>query len=332
MELRWPLLLLLLLLLQSSSFQFPRPLPRSLHLAGNKAQIDLSLGQTFRTDKFLEIYKGDGGEMIRGVYAVEGHGGAVQFVDASADVRQEVEGHLRKYGPESVYAVRVQTFDGKSPDALMQAYKQELIKQTQPVGWGRVVVESPFAAAAAVAAAAAPVESSVGTETSVDSLVIRPDAASLLEFTRENVDKVLEEVRPYLIADGGNVAIVSLDDKTRSISLVLQGACGSCASSTTTMKMGIERVLKENFANLGPIISVDPASTSLLSATMIEEALSKILPAIQGMGGTVEIRSADGSTGAVVIGYKGPARLRQGIELVLKDVAQVKTVSVEDLA
>lgn len=322
-----PLLVALIAVVSPSrAFQFPRgvgPRTKSVHLCGNKAlQIDLSLGQTFRTDKFLEIYKGEAGEFIRGVFAVEGQGGEVKFVDASADVRQEVEGHLRKHGPEAVYAVRVQTFASESSDALMQAYKQELIKQTQPAGWGGVV-ESPFAASAV-----ATVSEDGAAES---SLVIRPDTASLLEFTRENVDKVLEEVRPYLIADGGNVAIVSLDDKTRSISLVLQGACGSCASSTTTMKMGIERVLKENFANLGPIISVDPASTSLLSVAMIQEALSKILPAIHGMGGTMEIRSADGSTGTVVIGYKGPARLRQGIELVLKDVSQVKTVVVEDL-
>ena len=39
----------------------------------------------------------------------------------------------------------------------------------------------------------------------------------------------------------------------RQVKLALQGACGSCPSSTTTMKMGIERVLKENFPDMGGV-------------------------------------------------------------------------------
>ena len=53
-----------------------------------------------------------------------------------------------------------------------------------------------------------------------------------LDLTAENVDSILNEVRPFLIADGGNVAVVEVDPKERSIKLALQGACGSCPSST----------------------------------------------------------------------------------------------------
>ena len=115
------------------------------------------------------------------------------------------------------------------------------------------------------------------------------------------------------------------------VALRLQGACGTCSSSAATMKMGIERVLHENFANLGPVISVDPQSSELLTVQMVEESLSKILPAIKGMGGSITVRSTDGSSGTVVLGYKGPAKLRQGIELVLKDIALIKNVVVEAL-
>jgi Fe-S cluster biogenesis protein NfuA len=64
-----------------------------------------------------------------------------------------------------------------------------------------------------------------------------------LALTPENVETVLDEMRPYLIADGGNVELVELDGPV--VKLRLQGACGSCPSSTMTLRMGIERRLRE---------------------------------------------------------------------------------------
>lgn len=64
-----------------------------------------------------------------------------------------------------------------------------------------------------------------------------------LALTPENVETVLDELRPYLIADGGNVELVELDGPI--VKLRLQGACGSCPSSTMTLRMGIERRLRE---------------------------------------------------------------------------------------
>ena len=65
-----------------------------------------------------------------------------------------------------------------------------------------------------------------------------------LELTGDNVEKVLDEVRPYLISDGGNVELVEIDGLV--VKLRLQGACGSCPSSTVTMRMGIERLDGKN--------------------------------------------------------------------------------------
>jgi Fe-S cluster biogenesis protein NfuA len=62
-------------------------------------------------------------------------------------------------------------------------------------------------------------------------------------LTSENVEQVLDEMRPYLMADGGNVELVEIDGPI--VRLRLQGACGSCPSSTMTLKMGIERRLRE---------------------------------------------------------------------------------------
>lgn len=64
-----------------------------------------------------------------------------------------------------------------------------------------------------------------------------------MELSPVNVEKVLDELRPYLISDGGNVELVELDGPI--VKLRLQGACGSCPSSTMTLRMGIERRLRE---------------------------------------------------------------------------------------
>ena len=73
-------------------------------------------------------------------------------------------------------------------------------------------------------------------------------------LTVQFVDRALDEVRPYLIADGGNVEVVEVEDGI--VKLRLQGACGTCASSTATMKMGIERSLMVSPCSPALVISV----------------------------------------------------------------------------
>lgn len=76
----------------------------------------------------------------------------------------------------------------------------------------------------------------------------------LLELNSENVEKVLDELRPYLMADGGNVELVELEGPI--VRLRLQGACGSCPSSAMTLRMGIERKLKETIPEIAEIEQV----------------------------------------------------------------------------
>ncbi|MBH8561368.1 NifU family protein [Nostoc sp. CENA67] len=75
-----------------------------------------------------------------------------------------------------------------------------------------------------------------------------------MELTLENVETVLDEMRPYLMSDGGNVEVVELDGPI--VKLRLQGACGSCPSSTMTLRMGIERRLKEMIPEIGEVEQV----------------------------------------------------------------------------
>jgi Fe-S cluster biogenesis protein NfuA len=73
-------------------------------------------------------------------------------------------------------------------------------------------------------------------------------------LTIENVERVLDELRPYLMADGGNVEIVEIDGPV--VKVRLQGACGSCPSSTMTLKMGIERKLREAIPEVSEVVQV----------------------------------------------------------------------------
>ncbi|WP_202807567.1 NifU family protein [Leptolyngbya sp. PCC 6406] len=75
-----------------------------------------------------------------------------------------------------------------------------------------------------------------------------------MALTDENVEKVLDEMRPYLMADGGNVELVELDGPV--VRLRLQGACGSCPSSAMTLRMGIERRLREFIPEIAEVEQV----------------------------------------------------------------------------
>lgn len=75
-----------------------------------------------------------------------------------------------------------------------------------------------------------------------------------LELTTMNVETVLDELRPYLLADGGNVELVEVEGPV--VRLRLQGACGSCPSSAMTLRMGIERRLRESIPDIGEVEQV----------------------------------------------------------------------------
>jgi NifU-like domain len=68
------------------------------------------------------------------------------------------------------------------------------------------------------------------------------DLPDVLDLTWENVELVLESMRHYLIQDGGNVVIADIDGPI--VKLELQGNCGSCPSSTQTMKMGYVEIVE----------------------------------------------------------------------------------------
>ncbi|CAD6257907.1 unnamed protein product [Miscanthus lutarioriparius] len=110
------------------------------------------------------------------------------------------------------------------------------------------------------------------------------DPAIELPLTAENVEMVLDEVRPYLMADGGNVVLHEIDGNV--VRLKLQGACGSCPASVTTMKMGIERRLMEKIPEIVAVEPIADEETGLeLNQENIEKVLDEIRPYLAGTGG-----------------------------------------------
>jgi len=72
---------------------------------------------------------------------------------------------------------------------------------------------------------------------------------------KEKVQEVLNLVRPALQADGGDVELVDVTEDG-VVSVRLKGACGSCPMSTMTLKMGIERTLKEKIPEVKEVVQV----------------------------------------------------------------------------
>jgi len=71
---------------------------------------------------------------------------------------------------------------------------------------------------------------------------------------KEKVEKTLDKIRPSLMADGGNVELVDVEDGV--VKVRLTGACGGCPMSQMTLKMGIERLLKREIPEIKEVVAV----------------------------------------------------------------------------
>ena len=71
---------------------------------------------------------------------------------------------------------------------------------------------------------------------------------------KERVEAALEKIRPSLQADGGDVELVDVQDG--KVTVRLTGACGSCPMSTMTLRMGVERVIKQEVPEIKELVAV----------------------------------------------------------------------------
>ncbi|MGV3640406.1 MAG: NifU family protein [Adhaeribacter sp.] len=83
----------------------------------------------------------------------------------------------------------------------------------------------------------------------------------MADLTLENpflarIEKALDQIRPYLEADGGNVKVLELTSDM-VLKLELLGACGACSMSTMTMKAGIEQAIMREVPEIKSVVAVN---------------------------------------------------------------------------
>jgi len=71
---------------------------------------------------------------------------------------------------------------------------------------------------------------------------------------QDKVEEVLDKIRPSLMADGGNVELIAVNDGV--VKVRLTGACGGCPMAALTLKMGIERILKQEIPEVKEVVAV----------------------------------------------------------------------------
>ena len=76
------------------------------------------------------------------------------------------------------------------------------------------------------------------------------------EDIRLNVEKALDEIRPFLQADGGNISLLSIEDD-KLVKVKLEGACVGCSVNQMTLKSGVEMTIKKYAPQIEQVINID---------------------------------------------------------------------------
>ncbi len=76
------------------------------------------------------------------------------------------------------------------------------------------------------------------------------------EELRINVEKALDEIRPFLQSDGGDISLVSIENNN-SVKVRLEGNCVGCSVNQMTLKSGVEMTIKKHVPQIEQVINVD---------------------------------------------------------------------------
>ncbi len=75
------------------------------------------------------------------------------------------------------------------------------------------------------------------------------------EELKMNVEKALEEIRPFLQSDGGDISLISIDNDS-SVKVKLEGACVGCSVNQMTLKSGVEMTIKKYAPQIEEVINI----------------------------------------------------------------------------
>jgi Fe-S cluster biogenesis protein NfuA len=70
-----------------------------------------------------------------------------------------------------------------------------------------------------------------------------------------NIEKALEEIRPFLNSDGGDITLISIEDE-KHVKVRLEGACTSCSVSQMTMRAGVETTIKKYAPQIETVVNI----------------------------------------------------------------------------
>ena len=71
----------------------------------------------------------------------------------------------------------------------------------------------------------------------------------------KNIENALEEIRPFLKNDGGNISLIGVEDNT--VKVKFEGACSTCTVNQMTLKSGVEMIIKKHAPEIEHVISVE---------------------------------------------------------------------------
>ncbi|MCP4309864.1 MAG: NifU family protein [Bacteroidetes bacterium] len=76
-----------------------------------------------------------------------------------------------------------------------------------------------------------------------------------MEALKERVEKALEKIRPYLVADGGDISVVDITEDM-VLKVELKGACNGCPFSMQTLKAGVEVAVRNEVPEIKEVVDV----------------------------------------------------------------------------
>ncbi len=76
------------------------------------------------------------------------------------------------------------------------------------------------------------------------------------EELKINVEKALEEIRPFLQSDGGDISLISIGDNETTVTVRLEGACVGCTVNQMTLKSGVEMTIKKHAPQIEKVVNI----------------------------------------------------------------------------